>query len=239
MALRPEDLLRYERRLREQGFSSIAGVDEAGRGALAGPMFAAAVILPGGFDPEGIADSKVLTRRQREACYDRILSEARAVAICRTTPAGIDRRGLHRSNLALLRRAVRSLPIEPDYVLTDGWPIRPLPVPTLSIKKGDAVTACVAAASIVAKVERDKTMERYSRRYPEFGFDHNRGYGTAEHWAVLVRLGPTAIHRLSFRGVANPRPLEAPTRTWPPPGRETAEDLGPPELRAGWPTPVG
>jgi ribonuclease HII len=109
----------------------------------------------------------------------------------------------------------------------------------LSIKRGDAVTACVAAASIVAKVERDRTMERYSRRYPEFGFDHNRGYGTAEHWAVLVRLGPTAIHRLSFRGVANPRPREGPTPTWPAPGGEAAEGPGPPELRAGWPTPVG
>jgi ribonuclease HII len=209
MAVRPEDLLRYERRLREQGFSCIAGADEAGRGALAGPMFAAAVILPSEFDPEGIADSKVLTRRQREACYERIVAEAAAIAVCRVTPAGIDRRGLHRSNLSLLRRVVRSLPIEPDYVLTDGWPIRRLPMPALSIKKGDAVAACVAAASIVAKVERDRTMERYHRRYPEFGFDHNRGYGTAEHWAVLVRRGPTAIHRLSFRGVANPRPLGA------------------------------
>jgi ribonuclease HII len=100
------------------------------------------------------------------------------------------------------------LPVDPDYVLTDGWPIRRLPVPALSIKKGDAVTASVAAASIVAKVERDRTMERYHRRFPEFGFDHHRGYGTAGHWEVLVRLGPTPIHRLSFRGVADPRPKD-------------------------------
>jgi ribonuclease HII len=93
-------------------------------------------------------------------------------------------------------------------VLTDGWPIRRLPMPALSIKKGDAVTASVAAASIVAKVERDRTMERYHRRFPEFGFDHHRGYGTAGHWEVLVRLGPTPIHRLSFRGVADPRPKD-------------------------------
>jgi ribonuclease HII len=208
MALAVDDLTRYENSLREQGFSRIAGVDEAGRGALAGPMFAAAVILPESFDADGIADSKMLTRRQREAAYERIVAEATAIALCRVTSAGIDRRGLHRSNLALLRRAVRSLPVEPDYVLTDAWPIRRLPVPTLSIKKGDAVTTSVAAASIVAKVERDRTMERYHRRFPEFGFDHNRGYGTAEHWEVLVRLGPTAIHRLSFRGVADPRPLD-------------------------------
>lgn len=208
MAIAFDDLTRYERRLRQQGFSMIAGVDEAGRGALAGPMFAAAVILPDGFDPDGIADSKVLTRRQREAAYERIVAHATAIAVCRVTSAGIDRRGLHRSNLALLRRAVRSLTVAPDYVLTDAWPIRRLPVPTLSIKKGDAVTTSVAAASIIAKVQRDRAMERYHRRYPDFGFDHNRGYGTAEHWAVLVRLGPTAIHRLSFRGVAHPRPLD-------------------------------
>jgi ribonuclease HII len=203
-----EDLTKYERHLRRQGFRRIAGVDEAGRGALAGPMFAAAVILPESFDCEGINDSKLLTKRQREDCYRRILDGATAIAVCRTTPARIDSRGLHRSNLALLRRAARSLAVDPDYVLTDGWPIRRLPVPALSIKKGDAVTASVAAASIVAKVERDRTMERYHRRFPEFGFDHHRGYGTAGHWEVLVRLGPTPIHRLSFRGVADPRPKD-------------------------------
>ena len=192
-----EDLTKYERHLRRQGFHRIAGVDEAGRGALAGPMFAAAVILPESFDCEGINDSKLLTKRQREVCYRRILAGATAIAVCRTTPARIDSKGLHRSNLALLRRAARSLPVDPDYVLTDGWPVRRLPV-----------TASVAAASIVAKVERDRTMERYHRRFPEFGFDHHRGYGTAGHWQVLVRLGPTPIHRLSFRGVANPRPKD-------------------------------
>jgi ribonuclease HII len=203
-----EDLTKYERHLRRQGFSRIAGVDEAGRGALAGPMFAAAVILPESFDCEGINDSKLLTKRQREAGYRRILAGATAIAVCRTTPARIDSKGLHRCNLALLRRAVRALPVDPDYVLTDGWPVRRLPMPALSIKKGDAVTASVAAASIVAKVERDRTMERYHRRFPEFGFDHHRGYGTAGHWEVLVRLGPTPIHRLSFRGVADPRPKD-------------------------------
>jgi ribonuclease HII len=204
MAVGLPDLTRYERRLHEQGFRRIAGADEAGRGALAGPMFAAAVVLPEGFDGDGIADSKALTRLQREACYERILRGASAIAVRRVTPAGIDRRGLHRCNLALLRRAVRSLPLEPDYVLTDGWPIRRLDVPALSIKKGDAVTLCVAAASIVAKVERDRAMERYHRRFPEFGFNRHRGYGTAEHWAALRRHGPTPIHRLSFNGVANP-----------------------------------
>jgi len=205
------DLDRYERHLRGQGFARIAGVDEAGRGALAGPLVAAAVILPAGFDLEGVADSKVLTPGQRTSAYERIARQAVAVSVCRVTPAVIDRRGLHRSNLALSRRAVRSLPVVPDYVLCDGWPIPRLRLPSLSIKKGDAVTASVAAASIVAKVVRDRSMVRLHRRFPEFGFDHNKGYGTAEHWEVLDRLGPTPVHRLSFKGVGQTRfPLDPP-----------------------------
>lgn len=195
------DLGRYERRLREQGFSRVAGVDEAGRGALAGPMVAAAVILPEGFEIDGLADSKVLSAARREECYGRILAGAVAVSVCRATPSRIDRRGLHRSNLALLRRAVRRLDVDPDYVLTDGFPVPRLGVPHLSIKKGDAVTASVAAASIVAKVTRDRIMDRYHRRFPEYGFDRHRGYGTTGHFEALARLGPSPIHRLSFRGV--------------------------------------
>lgn len=195
------DLDRYERRLRRQGFSRVAGVDEAGRGALAGPMVAAAVILPEGFDLEGIRDSKLLTPARRAELYERISADAVAVSVVRATPETIDRRGLHRMNLALLRRAVRALALEPDYVLTDGWAIPRLPVPSLSIKKGDAVAASVAAASIVAKVVRDRAMDRYHRRFPQFGFDRHRGYGTAEHFAALSRHGPSPIHRLSFAGV--------------------------------------
>lgn len=195
------DLDRYERALREQGFARIAGVDEAGRGALAGPLVAAAVILPEDFDREGIDDSKVLTANQRDVCFERISAAAICVAVRKIEPAIIDARGLHRSNLALLRRCVRALEVEADYALTDGFPIPRMPCPSLSIKKGDAVTVSVAAASIVAKVTRDRIMDRMHRRFPEFGFDHNRGYGTAEHLEVLERLGPTPIHRLSFAGV--------------------------------------
>lgn len=196
-----EDLGRYERQLRDQGFRLIAGVDEAGRGALAGPLVAAAVVLPETFDNEGLGDSKVLTAGQRDTCYVRIREDALAISVCRAMPARIDHRGLHRTNLWLLRRAVRRLDVRPDYVLTDGWPIGRVDLPCLSIKKGDAVTASVAAASIVAKVVRDRIMDRYHRRFPAFGFDHNRGYGTADHLEALRRLGPTAIHRLSFKGV--------------------------------------
>jgi ribonuclease HII len=195
------DLGRYERQLHEQGFRRIAGVDEAGRGALAGPMVAAAVILPVDFDLEGLGDSKRLTALQRESCYGRILSGAVAVSVCKAMPSRIDHRGLHRSNLWLLGRAVRALSVPPDYVLTDGFAIPRMKLPHLSMKKGDAVTASVAAASIVAKVTRDRIMDRYHRRFPAYGFDRHRGYGTAEHFDVLARLGPTPIHRLSFRGV--------------------------------------
>jgi ribonuclease HII len=196
------DLGRFERGLRRQGFTAVAGADEVGRGALAGPLVAASVILPEGFDLEGIADSKLLTRPQRERAYERIVSYAVAWSVCKATPARIDRRGLHRSNIWLLRRAVLQLPATPDYVLTDGFAVRRLGVPALAMKKGDAVAACVAAASIVAKVTRDRMMERYARRFRAYGFERNRGYGTREHWDALDRVGPCPIHRLSFRGVS-------------------------------------
>ena len=197
------DLVRYERALREQGFTRVAGADEAGRGALAGPLVAAAVVLPEGFDPDGIDDSKLLTRNQREAAYARIVAAA-SFAVAKAEPAAIDHRGLHRSNLALLRRCVRALDPEPEYALTDGFPVPRMPCPSLAIKKGDAVAMSVAAASIVAKVTRDRIMVRMHRRYPAFGFDHNMGYGTPEHMEVLDRLGPTPIHRFSFACVGQP-----------------------------------
>lgn len=195
------DLDRYERTLRAQGFGRIAGADEAGRGALAGPLVAAAVILPDGFDLEGIADSKLLTPNARARAFERIVRDAMCWSVCRAMPSRIDHRGLHRSNLWLLRRAIVRLELAPDYVLTDGFPVRALPMPSLSIKKGDLVTASVAAASIVAKVTRDRMMDRYHRRFPEYGFDRHRGYGTAEHRDAIHRLGITPIHRRSFKGV--------------------------------------
>ena len=195
------DLGRYERGLRQQGFHLIAGVDEAGRGALAGPLVAAAVILPPEFDLEGINDSKALTALQREAAFGRIVRDAVAWSACRCTPTRIDRRGLQKTNVWLLRRCVTTLSVVPDYVLSDGFPVKRLGIPNLSIRKGDAVTASVAAASIVAKVTRDRMMDRYHRRFPVYGFDHNRGYGTREHRDAIRRHGPSPIHRYSFRGL--------------------------------------
>ena len=195
------DLGRYERGLREQGFHLIAGVDEAGRGALAGPLVAAAVILPPEFDLDGINDSKVLTALQRESAFARIVRDAVAWSACRCMPTRIDRRGLQKTNVWLLRRCITTLSVVPDYVLSDGFPVKRLGIPNLSIKKGDAVTASVAAASIVAKVTRDRMMDRYHRRFPAYGFDHNRGYGTHEHRDAIRRHGPSPIHRYSFKGL--------------------------------------
>lgn len=196
------DIARYERRLRARGFRLLAGVDEAGRGALAGPLVAAAVILPEDFDLEGVDDSKVLTSLQRQEQFPRIVEASLGMSVCRAMPGRIDREGLHRTNLKLLRRAVRSLATRPEYVLTDGFPVGHLDIPCLAMKGGDALNGSVAAASIVAKVTRDRTMERYHRRWPQYGFDTNRGYGTRAHWEALERHGPSPIHRLSFKGVA-------------------------------------
>ncbi|HYG73160.1 MAG TPA: ribonuclease HII [Actinomycetota bacterium] len=195
------DLGRYERTLREQGFRNIAGADEAGRGALAGPLVAAAVILPDAFDLDGINDSKQLTANQRSEAYARIVRDAVAWSVSRCTPTRIDRRGLHKTNVHLLRRCITQLAVAPDYVLTDGFPVRRLDAPILSIKKGDCVTASVAAASIVAKVTRDRIMDRYHRRFPMYGFDTNRGYGTDAHRDAIRAHGPSPIHRYSFKGL--------------------------------------
>jgi ribonuclease HII len=202
---RLKDIDHYERRLRTQGFQVLAGVDEAGRGALAGPLVAAAVVLPDGFDPDGVDDSKLLTPLQRRRAYDRVMGSALAVSICRAMPRRIDRAGLHRTNKSLLGRAVRTLAITPDFVLADGFPLQRMgDVPCLGVPKGDMVTLSVAAASVIAKVTRDRTMDRYHRRFPQYGFNTNRGYGTQKHWEALWRFGPSPIHRLSFNHVTNP-----------------------------------
>jgi ribonuclease HII len=201
---RLKDIDHYERQLRERGFRMLAGVDEAGRGALAGPLVAAAVILPDDFDLEGIEDSKLLTPKQRREAAARIRARALGISVRKAMPGRIDRAGLHRTNLALLRRALRTLPVDPEFVLTDGFPIKRLGLPSLALRKGDVVTLSVAAASVIAKTTRDRIMDRYHRRFPEYGFDTNRGYGTERHWEALWRLGPTPIHRRSFNHVLDP-----------------------------------
>ena len=192
---------RLETRLNESGFRSVAGADEVGRGALAGPLVAAAVILPPHACIDGLKDSKLCTRQQRERIADEIHSIALAVAIVRVRPDRIDRDGLQRCNLQALRRALNKLSVTPDFVLLDAFRLQRLSWPGLAVKKADVVSKNVAAASIVAKVHRDRVMRRYHRKYKGYGFDTNVGYGTSEHWAALKRLGPSEIHRRSFFGV--------------------------------------
>jgi ribonuclease HII len=198
---RAQPISYYERLLYAEGFRRIAGADEAGRGALAGPLVAAAVVLPEWFDCEGLEDSKLLTPAQRDQWFDRIRAAAVASSVVRALPGRIDRRGLHVSNLALLRQALARLDPAPDFVLTDGFALKGIRPPHLSMKKGDMVTASVAAASVLAKVTRDRMMDRYHRRYPKYGFDHHRGYGTPTHRAAIARFGPLPIHRRSFKGM--------------------------------------
>lgn len=198
-AIRPDGFI--ERELHAQGFPLVAGTDEVGRGALAGPLVAAAVILPADLDFSGLRDSKLLTPKAREGTAAWIREHALALSIVRITPAVIDRRGLHKSNIRALRAAISKLEPRPSYALTDGFPVPRMPCPALSIKKGDAVSATVAAASIVAKVYRDRAMKRLHRRYPAFGFARNKGYGTGEHWRALREHGPCDVHRMSFKGV--------------------------------------
>lgn len=193
-----------ERRLAEAGFATVAGVDEVGRGALAGPLVAAAVVLPADVEIDGLKDSKLCTRLQRERLAARVREVALAISIARVRPESIDRVGLQPCNLQALRRALRGLAVEPDYVLVDGFSLRRLAWPSLAVKKGDAVSRAVAAASVIAKVHRDALMRRYHQRHPQYGFATNAGYGTAEHWAALRAYGPCPLHRRSFFGVADP-----------------------------------
>jgi ribonuclease HII len=199
----------FEDRLRAAGFARVAGCDEAGRGALAGPLVAAAVVLPGDRAIEGLADSKLLTPARREELAEEIRAVATPSSVVWSSPESIDRTGVHIANLALLARALRSLPGGFDYGLSDGFGLRhEVPAPVLGVRKGDRVSQCVAAASILAKVSRDRMMVRAARRYPGYGFERHKGYGTDEHWEALRAIGPSAYHRRSFTGVASPRPLD-------------------------------
>ncbi|GII80535.1 ribonuclease HII [Sphaerisporangium rufum] len=193
---RDSGLYGYERALARRGLAPIAGVDEAGRGACAGPLVVAAVVLRAEID--GLADSKLLTPARREALYDRILATARAVKVVVITPQEIDTRGLHKCNIAGMRRAVAGLGCDLGYVLIDGFRVPGLPAPSLAVWKGDQVSACVAAASVVAKVTRDRMMTSLHDRHPQYGFAEHKGYATASHRRALAAYGPSPHHRFSF-----------------------------------------
>ena len=194
----------YERALRRHGFTHVAGADEAGRGACAGPLAAAAVILPDGKRGvvPGLADSKLLTPLARERVYGEVVRRALAWSVVVVECHEIDAGGLHRCNVMALRRALAQLSPAPDYVLTDGFPVGGLGVPGLAVWKGDRVAACIAAASVVAKVTRDRIMVSMHERWPAYGFASHKGYSTPEHQEALTAHGPCEQHRVSYVNVA-------------------------------------
>ncbi len=196
----------YERALARAGLGPVAGIDEAGRGACAGPLVVAAVILDPRRVPAGLADSKALAPPAREAVYRKLVRSALAWHAVVIPAADIDELGLHVCNVAGMRRALAGLAVAPGYALTDGFPVPGLPVPALAMWQGDEVAACVAAASVIAKVTRDSIMMRLHETYPEYGFTRHKGYSTAEHMAALADHGPCPEHRRSFANVAGRSP---------------------------------
>jgi ribonuclease HII len=192
--------MRFEDEARAAGRALVAGVDEVGRGALCGPVVAAAVALGEGFDTEGLDDSKRLTRRQRETLDGRIRERARGFAVGQAEPAEIDRVNILEATRLAMRRAVLALPERPDLLLVDALTIPGLDVEQRPIVKGDALSVSIAAASIVAKVARDALMRELDREHPGYDLARNMGYGSEGHRDALRRLGPASIHRRSFHG---------------------------------------
>lgn len=197
------DIYAYERTLRQGGFPLIGGADEAGRGACAGPLVAAAVILRTGKGGriDGLADSKLLSASKREQVYSRIVEQSLAWAVVSVEPDECDRLGMHQANLTALRRAIAGLDPQPDYALTDGFSVDGLVMPNLAMWKGDRVVACIAAASVLAKVTRDRIMAQWHQHYPQYDLDIHKGYCTVLHQERLEEHGPSVIHRQCFENV--------------------------------------
>lgn len=195
------DLWVFEKEAKEKGFKSIAGIDEAGRGPLAGPVVSAAVILPDGFAVPGITDSKKLSHKKRRQLYVEIYAHAVAVGIGIVDPPEIDRINILQAALLSMSMSVKSLVPQPDFLLIDGTFRIPSPLPQGPIVCGDSRSISIAAASIVAKVTRDNLMDIYHQEYPQFGFGKHKGYPTRDHRAAIREFGCCPIHRKSFRGV--------------------------------------
>jgi ribonuclease HII len=195
------DLWALERSLRTRGVRHPAGVDEVGRGPLAGPVVAAAVIFKAGFRHRGIRDSKTLNARQREALVPEITGAAVAWAVAESPPAEIDAVNILQATFRAMERALAALAVAPDYLLVDGSHLPNVLLPGEGVVDGDGRVACIAAASIIAKVHRDRLMVEHAARWPAYGFENHKGYGTPEHLAALAEHGPCPIHRKTFRGV--------------------------------------
>lgn len=193
-----------EEKLIAAGITNIAGVDEAGRGACAGPLVVAAVMLK---DPKSdslteVRDSKELSPKKRERLFDLVISQSISYSIIEISPRDIDANGLHKSNLEGMRRAIHALKAEPQYVLTDGYRIEGLSAPSLAVWKGDQVAITISAASILAKVYRDRKMDELDQKYPGYGFAIHKGYVTRSHEISLLELGVSEIHRYSYANIA-------------------------------------
>ncbi|MBN1833178.1 MAG: ribonuclease HII [Deltaproteobacteria bacterium] len=191
----------HETDARKTGFDLIAGVDEAGRGPLAGPVTAAAVILPEGLILPGIKDSKQMTEKTREKAFSVIHHKALAVSVGVVSHRFIDEFNILEASLEAMKRAVLSLRPAAEYLLVDGIQTISVPITQKCLKKGDQRSMSISAASVIAKVYRDRIMRSYDERFPEYGFLTNKGYGTQKHMTALRRYGPCPIHRLTFKGV--------------------------------------
>ncbi|MDD5724443.1 MAG: ribonuclease HII [Syntrophales bacterium] len=189
----------FELRARRRGFNTIAGVDEAGRGPLAGPVVAAAVVFPSDYTNGEIRDSKKLTPRKRESLYTIIRNDAISVGLGIMEASAIDRINILQATLSAMKMAISNLSLRPDYILIDGLNTIDLPVEQETIVRGDSLSISVAAASIIAKVSRDHIMDRYHVLYPQYNFLKNKGYGTQEHREAVKEYGRCKIHRRSFK----------------------------------------
>lgn len=192
------DWFSYEETEWKNGFGAVCGIDEAGRGPLAGPVFAAAVILPRGCVIEGLNDSKKLSAKKREALFDQIIRVARSYSVAFATETEIDRINILQATFLAMRRAFSGLSVPPDCALVDGNRDPGLPMPTRLIVRGDSLSADIAAASILAKVSRDRLMMEIDKLYPEYQFAKHKGYGTALHRELLRTYGPCPVHRRTF-----------------------------------------
>ena len=195
------DWWEFENRACARGFSQIAGIDEAGRGPLAGPVVSAAVILPDDFDVEGVNDSKKLTPAKRDKLYSKIVDGARTVGVGIVDCAQIDRINILQAALLSMAKAAGKLDPAPDFLLIDGIFTIPSDTQQKAIPKGDSLSISIAAASIIAKVTRDRIMAEYHAKYPEYGFDRHKGYPTRAHKEAIAAHGISPIHRLTFKGV--------------------------------------
>ena len=192
------DLWNYEHICYDEGFEIVCGIDEAGRGPLAGPVCAAAVVLPRGLEIEGLNDSKKLSDKRRRVLFDEITAQAVTYGIAFTTEQEIDEINILQATFLAMRRALAQLSIQPSIALIDGNRETDFGLPVRTIVKGDSLSANIAAASILAKVTRDDFMLEQAKLYPEYGFDIHKGYGTKAHYEALRKYGPCPIHRRTF-----------------------------------------